>query len=198
MQSTCNPLIYTESLPLPEVAVLYGQYGAAVLCGWTSAAALTTMPRRVLRNLASHLTAPVVVGLVADELAASPAAAEAVVVPYHAAFSRVTPKMRQEMFDQGFTIVDDMVEPELLARLIGDARRCVQEAYDSDDQVRFQPLFSLFLVAFRGGVFFYACRFVTGARCGNGGWPFLSPSLGLIFGGMRAEPARRARAQGAG
>ena len=42
--------------------------------------------------------------------------------------------MRQEMFEDGYTIVDGMVEPDLLQRLIAASRRCVQEAFDSDDK----------------------------------------------------------------
>ena len=38
------------------------------------------------------------------------------------------------MFEDGYTIVDGMVEPDLLQRLIAASRRCVQEAYDSDDK----------------------------------------------------------------
>lgn len=38
------------------------------------------------------------------------------------------------MFEQGYTIVDDLVTPDLLERLIAASRRCVQEAYESDDK----------------------------------------------------------------
>jgi hypothetical protein len=83
----------------------------------------------MLRTICSHLTA--LPPASSTECNLEPAAAAAVAET--ALPSRVTPEMRVEMFEQGYTIVDDMVSAELLERLIAASRRCVQDAYDSDD-----------------------------------------------------------------
>ena len=84
-----------------------------------------------LRALASHVTnsAP---PSHADELRSSVAISSAAAVepvPPAAQSTRVTPAMRQAMYDNGMVIVDDAVEPDMLVRLRAAARHCVAEAH---------------------------------------------------------------------
>ena len=55
-------------------------------------------------------------------------------MPPAAQSTRVTPAMRQAMFDNGMVIVDDAVEPDMLVRLRAAARHCVAEAHAHPDE----------------------------------------------------------------
>ena len=86
----------------------------------------------MLRSVCAHLARSASARPIDGERAC--VAPSAVTAPsVQAPASCVTPTMRKEMFEQGYTIVDGMVTAELLERLIAAARRCVQEAYESDD-----------------------------------------------------------------